>query len=185
MESKQWDFKIFEQGPPTTSRLTIRANPSYASKITKRMEPYKHFPRHLRPALENVADYVTQHMIPQTFENEGPGWRPLARRTIGERIAQGFPGEHPILRRSGDLYKELTERSHPKHVEVIKVGKYSRIEIGGSSEKFLRNQMGEGSLHIPPRPMIPGTGWLKISSHDRLEIRKILQRSIKNAHIRP
>jgi hypothetical protein len=85
--------------------------------------------------------------------------------TIGLRKFQGYDGEHPILQRSGDLYRELTDKSHPRHIEIIKVGSRARIEIGGSSAKFIENQMGQPRL--PARPMVPGTGNIPITDQDR------------------
>lgn len=159
--------------------VTIRVNPPFVSTVIGRAEPYRHFPRKAKPALEAVGDYVRTEMIPRTFRQEGPGWRRLARRTRAERAAQGYGPEHPILYRSGDLFAELTQKSHPKHIEIIKTGKYARIEIGGSSEKFVRNQAGNMFYHIPPRPMIPGTGYLPLPQRDRNNIKEILERAIK------
>lgn len=125
------------------------------SQAAKRMKPYKSLPYYFKPALERVADYVREVVIPRTFEKEGPGWAPLSHMTMNLRKFYGFPADHPILQRTGDLFQELTEKSHPKHIEIIKVGRIARIEIGGSSEKFIENQMG--GPRLPARPMIPGT----------------------------
>jgi hypothetical protein len=154
--------------------VTVHFNAQVMSDITGRLKPYKNFPITAKPALSKVADYVTMEMIPRTFQQEGPGWRPLARRTKRERSAQGYGPSHPILIRSRDLFKELTEKSHPKHVEVIKTGKYARITVGGSSEKFTRNQTGDKSLRIPSRPMIPGTMGTELPDRDRQAINRIL-----------
>ena len=172
MISEQWSLGVPED--PKKSGVEIKVDPSFISSVEGTMKPYKTFPRTLRPALEKVADYVRMEMIPRTFHQEGPGWRPLARRTQRERAALGYDARHPILYRSGDLYKELTEKGHPKHVEIIKTGKNSRILISGSSDKFMRNQGGNALLHIPARPMIPGTGGLPLPERDKKNITKIL-----------
>jgi Phage virion morphogenesis family len=158
--------------------LTVHFNAEIMSDITGRLRPYKNFPITAKPALSKVADYVRMEMIPRTFHQEGPGWRKLSRRTKKERAAQGYGASHPILIRSKDLFKELTDKSHPNHVEVIKTGKYARITIGGSSEKFIRNQTGDKSLHIPSRPMIPGTMNTSLPDRDRQAINKILVTTI-------
>lgn len=163
----------------TRSTVKITPNLDAASRINERIKPYKHLPNTFRIALERTADYIRVVMIPRTFEREGPGWRPLARRTIAERIAQGFGGEHPILRRSGDLYRELTDRAHPRHIEIIRTGKYARIEIGGSSAKFMENQLGDNAQRLPARPMIPGTGNIPLQDRDRLMIKAILMKAIQ------
>lgn len=163
-----------------THRTTVRikADKNYATVIKRRLAPYKSLPRDFKPALEAIADYVRGVMIVRTFKEEGPGWAPLRPRTVRERIQKGYSGEHPILVRSGDLLKELTDRSHPKHIEVVKVGKNARVEVGGSSTKFVENQLGKSSQHLPARPMIPGTGNIPLNDRDRLEIKKILDRAV-------
>lgn len=160
--------------------LTVRFEPKLVSDLNGRLKPYKNFPVTAKPALEKVADYVRMEMIPRTFAQEGPGWRQLSKRTQRERSAQGYGAQHPILIRSRDLYKELTEKSHPKHVEIIKTGKDARITIGGSSEKFVRNQLGDRDLNIPPRPMLPGVGRKRLNSRDSSKIQDILVRSIRS-----
>ena len=158
-------------------QMTVQFSPQIVSDVSGRTEAYKNFPNTMRPALEKVADYIRMEMIPRTFNKEGPGWRQLSRRTQAERIAEGYNPKHPILIRSRDLYKELTEKTHPKHVEIIKTGKYARISIGGSSEKFIRNQLGDKELNIPARPMLPNNN--TVSPIDRQNIEKILGDAIR------
>lgn len=159
-------------------RVVITQDKAFYSTVSDRLKPYKSIPSKFRGALEGVAEYVTQEMIPRTFKDEGPGWLPLARKTQIERAMQGYNPQHPILRRSGDLYNELTDRSHPKHIEVIRTGKYARIEIGGSSEKFIRNQLGDSELNIPARPMVPGTGGAPINDRDKKAIEEIIRKAL-------
>lgn len=164
----------------TSATATFKPDKAFAAQITKRLAPYKHLPRTFKPALEAVADYVRGEMIVRTFKSEGPGWKPLAPRTINERMAQGYGGPHPVLVRTGDLFDELTKKSHPKHVEIIKTGKNARIEIGGSSQKFIQNQTGkgEGMQRLPRRAMIPGTGNVPMSPRDHVRIKQIITKSI-------
>ena len=57
-----------------------------------------------RPLI-NVFDIIAAN-TQQNFDNEGGdgiGWEDLAPRTIREREALGYNGEHPILTRSGGL----------------------------------------------------------------------------------
>lgn len=159
--------------------ILIRVNPEWTSDVAGRLRPYRNFPYRAKPALEKVADYVRMEMIPRTFQREGPGWRKLSKRTQRERLEQGYGARHPILIRTKDLYRELTEKAHPKHVEIIKTGKYARVIVGGSSDKFIKNQSGNWMEHIPARPMIPGTEWLPLPVRDRRAIKKILEDNIK------
>lgn len=159
--------------------VKIMADKSTFSHAIGRLKPYKSIPYKMRPALERVADYVRVEMIPRVFKQEGPGWRRLAPRTVMERISQGYSGAHPILVRKGDLFAELTKKSHPRHIEIIKTGKNARIEIGGSSAKFIENQMGVQQQRLPARPMIPGTGHVPLPDRDRQEIARIIMKALR------
>src|SRR3954470_17255022 len=92
----------------TKTTATIHLDKSAMARIVDRTHPYQSIPRMFRPALEEVADYVRETMIPRTFQDEGPGWPPLAPRTVGERVAAGYKGRHPMLIRTRDLFHELT-----------------------------------------------------------------------------
>lgn len=162
----------------SSATVKIIADKNTFTQAVNRLKPYKSIPYTMRPALEKVADYVRVEMIPRVFKQEGPGWRRLAPRTVMERISQGYGGAHPILVRKGDLYAELTRKSHPNHIEIIKTGKNARIEIGGSSAKFIENQMGKQAQRLPARPMIPGTGHIPIPDRDREEIKRIIMKAL-------
>lgn len=179
-DAKLPDFHFeVEQLNKARATVKITADKEFISRASNRLRPYKNLPNRMRPVLERMADYVRITMIPQTFKKEGPGWRPLARRTVAERIQAGYGGRHPILIRSGDLFNELTEKSHPKHIEIIKTGKNARIEIGGSSTKFIENQLGRSEARLPPRPMIPGTGNIPITDRDRIAMKSIVLNAVR------
>lgn len=162
------------------TELTVKivADKASFSAATGRTRAYKALPYAFRPILEKVGDHFRTTLIPRTFKKEGPGWAPLSRRTVADRLASGYSGAHPILQRSGDLFKSLTDRSHPKHIEIYKTGRIARVEIGSSSVKFLENQMGKKEARLPARPMIPGTGNLPLDDRDRIAIKSIVQREI-------
>lgn len=180
MKDKLPDLHLDIKDLNSKSTVTIKADKAFFSAARHRTTKYKALPFLYRPVLEKIADYIKIEMISRTFEREGPGWTPLARRTVAERVQAGYDGQHPILRRSGDLFKELTEKSHPKHIEIIKTGKNARIEIGGSSQKFIQNQMGDRTLNLPARPMIPGTGSIPLEMRDKIAIETIIVNAIKN-----
>lgn len=177
-EFKLPDFKpIVEQLDGKRNTVKIKAGPGFYHSVDKQLKKYKHVPELFRPALIKIGDYVRMEMIPRTFKDEGPGWAPLSKRTVIERVRAGYqPG--PILRRTGDLYRSLTEKSHPQHIEIIKVGKYARIEIGSSSKKFIENQMGMPTTHLPARPMIPGVAGVPITARDRMAIESIIRKAV-------
>lgn len=169
---------------PNKNRASVKITVDKAAMaaVVHRLAPYKNISRLFKPALEEVADYVREEMIPDTFHSEGPGWPQLAHRTQHERQKAGYPPRHPILKRTGDLMKELTEKSHPNHIEIIKTGRFARIEIGGSSKKFIENQLGLKSARLPARPMIPGTGNVPLQSRQQTDIANIIRRSIQQTY---
>jgi hypothetical protein len=156
------------------STVTIQAEPSFTANVTKQMLPYQQLSTAVQPALEDIATYLRDKVIPGIFKSEGPGWASLSKRTQIERQKAGFNPTHPILRRSGDLFAELTSKSHPKHVETIQVspGKYT-LTIGGSSEKFVNNQLGRGDLNLPQRSMLPGVGGMTLNPADAIKIQDL------------
>lgn len=177
MASDSLDLRVeVENLNRSRSTAIIRADKAFAAQVEGRTRPYKNLPVMFKPALEETAKYVRTTMIPRIFEREGPGWSNLAPRTVAERIAAGYSGSHPILQRSGDMLASLTERSHPEHVEIIKVGKNSRIEIGSRSKKFRDNQLGNLHTRLPARPMLPGTGSNQISMTDKIAIEGFFKR---------
>src|SRR5204863_37049 len=88
-----------------SSTVRLYADKAAFSNMQQRLRVYKALPNRMRPVLEDLSEYVRTQMIPRTFKQEGPGWKPLAKRTNRERIMQGFPGQHPILYRTGDLFR--------------------------------------------------------------------------------
>lgn len=181
MRKDQFDTPTVEIHDLNNSRSTVRimADKSTFATAVGKLRPYKSIPYTMRPALERVADYVRVEMIPRVFKQEGPGWRRLSPRTVMDRISMGYGGAHPILVRKGDLLAELTKKSHPNHIEIIKTGKNARIEIGGSSAKFIENQMGVQAQRLPARPMIPGTGHVPLPDRDREAIKAIILKSLR------
>ena len=177
-----WVTKVNASSNP--SGVTISMHQPSLTSARGKIAPHQNFYRTVSPALEKVADYIRMRVITRTFQQEGPGWRPLAMRTRAERKAQGYNPEHPILFRTGDLFKELTEKTHPKHVQIIKVTNSSAtVTIEGSSEKFKRNQYGDATLKIPARPMVPGKN-KALSIKDQRAISAIMAENIQKAVMR-
>lgn len=169
------------------SRSTIKIAPRAAAIgiAMRRLAVYRNLPEKSRRGLEAIGDYVRDEMIPRTFDAEGPGWKPLSQRAQTERWMDGFDPEHPILQRTGDLFDELTSRAHPKHIEIIKTGSHARIEIGGSSRKFIENQMGVREKRLPQRSMMPGTGNIPINDRDKAMMKDMIIKAIQQKQARP
>lgn len=61
--------------------------------------------------LNYIAEKVVFPSIIRNFKEEGrPKWQGLAPRTQLERAAEGYPPAHPILYRSGELFRNATTK---------------------------------------------------------------------------
>jgi phage gpG-like protein len=61
--------------------------------------------------LDYIADKVVFPSIIRNFKEEGrPKWQGLAPRTQLERAGEGYPPAHPILYRSGELFRNSTTK---------------------------------------------------------------------------
>jgi len=83
-------------------------------------------------------------------------WPALALRTIRERIRLGYPGDHPILVRSGDYRRSFIEGDDPNHYSRIETaGGTWQIEEGSTDKRAGTLEFGRGP--VPPRPVtLPG-----------------------------
>lgn len=110
--------------------------------------------------IKRVADAIRWGFA-ENFADERAGdlgnWEPLASRTIDERISQGYPGENPILVRSGDYKESFTNQSDPDHVELLE---YSSdgwdLFVGSQDERvdILEDGGWNGAGFVPPRPVL-------------------------------
>lgn len=90
------------------------------------------------------------------FEGEEAGdlghWDALAERTIQERIALGFPGEHPILVRTGDYARSWTDAGNPDHIEDLDSDGFGFVlNIGSQDERVEALELGTDIM--PARPV--------------------------------
>jgi len=92
------------------------------------------------------------------YEEGPPDWKELALSTQRQRAAQHYSPEHPILRRSGSLFRSLTDTSDPMNIHSIR--KYAHRSVGLLGTKDFRyavlqwgNEL-EGGF-IPARWMWP------------------------------
>lgn len=100
-----------------------------------------------------------QQVIRATFaanfaseSGDGQKWAALAPMTVREREKLGYPGEHPILVRSGDYRRSFTEGEHPQHYSESEIaGGVWRVEEGSTDPRG--DQLEYGDFRTPPRPV--------------------------------
>ena len=88
---------------------------------------------------------------------DGPPWAALAERTVLERLAQGYPGREPILRRSGRLRASYTQPGAADHVEEYETsGDGWSVAVGSRDSRAGILEDGghtEDGSFVPPRPI--------------------------------
>jgi phage gpG-like protein len=107
----------------------------------------------LTSPMRQSADLIL-HTNESVFQREGPGWQFLAPKTVSQRIQLGYPGEHPILVRSGRLMRSLSQKNAEGNIyevdkQSMRVG--SLLRVGGWNLAMIHQ---EGTGRIPARPII-------------------------------
>jgi hypothetical protein len=110
------------------------------------------------PQRMRVGDAVRKQMQ-RAFTGQGTiqgsPWARLARRTVQERVRLGFPGERPILIRSGYLKRSWTEYGAPNHIEKFATtGTGWTLNVGTSD--FRAKWHEHGTPRMPARPVLEG-----------------------------
>lgn len=102
--------------------------------------------------LANPIDWEVRKNVEELFGGEGGSripWAALSPHTVADRIRHGFPGEHPILVRTGDLKKSLVKKTDSKHI----LEKHrDHIDIGSKVNYSIYHQTGTSKM--PARKMI-------------------------------
>lgn len=105
--------------------------------------------------LTSVASAVRKG-FDENFASEssaaGP-WTALAAATVAERIAQGYGGEHPILRRTGSLRASFVQDGGDHVERFTPEGDGWLLEVGSAHELAAIHE--RGAQHIPARPISP------------------------------
>lgn len=86
----------------------------------------------------------------RSFDREGPGWAPLAPRTVRRRIKEGYGGTSPILVRTESYKDNLTDA---ENLFVVEDG--DSLVIHATHDLFPIHQFGysKGKRKLPARPV--------------------------------
>lgn len=140
--------------------VTIETDRSQVDKIMQTLEQRVN-PVGLTLFLQTVVDPFLRNRIDQRFGSEGDDvtgtWHPLAQATQMIRAAYGFPPDHPINKRTGQLHAQL-------------VGAQSDVKANGmgatlehpppgalssvTAKKLATAQGGSSSPRTPARPVL-------------------------------
>lgn len=104
--------------------------------------------------VRKIADAVTQGFQSNfTGERSAQGaWAQLAQSTVLDRIAQGYGGSHPILRREDDVLSSWVDRNAPDHHEQFQpqAGGW-QLEVGSNNPMAAFHE--KGTSRMPARPV--------------------------------
>ena len=105
----------------------------------------------LRPTQEAIRASFAAN-----FFNESAGaapWAPLAPRTVAERERLGYPGEHPILVRSGQYRHSFIDPDDDDHYSRVS-SEGGRTVIAEGTTDIRAGTLEFGSDRVPARPAL-------------------------------
>ena len=145
--------------------VTLKLCDADRKKLEDMLTRMVHIYEPLERRMDKVADRIRLG-FQRNFETESGGgqpWETLAPFTVAERNRlrqeHGWPitGEHPILRRTGELRQSVIEKGHPLHVcEISRDWSGVMVEVGSDDSRFAILHAGgknESGAYVPPRPM--------------------------------
>lgn len=141
-------------------RITLKPTQSSRQTFERLITPLEQIATRLERPVERIGGDAIRRAFAENFATEGQGgWPALSDAwTVPERRALGYAGEHPILKRTGQLMRSVTERGHPLHTsQVIPTGS-GRFTVEIGSEDIRYNMLHFGGRTalgtvIPARPM--------------------------------
>lgn len=145
--------------------IKIKVEVPGTRNFVRRFDHIEHIPDDWRQPFEQMAeDFWEQNK--ETFEAEGPGWRPLSPR-YAKWKEKAYPGK-PILVRTGALKASLTS-GFARH-SIFEVYP-TRMEIGTSIPYAMYHQTGSLKVvdHPPKRSPVEITYGLRKTWNKRLE----------------
>lgn len=154
-----------------SARLEIHFQLMGEEKFARAFDHIEHIPDDFRPAWEGVAEDFWEHER-ETFDAEGPGWRPLSPRYKAWKDKR-FPGA-PILVRTGALRNSLTDGNAPGAIYDVRP-----LELQLGTDLKTKNGYTLGTIHQtgslkvrdrpPKRPPVNITMGLRKKWNKRLE----------------
>jgi phage gpG-like protein len=110
---------------------------------------------------------IVRDKLTDNFDDEGPGWAPLAPSTVASRLALGYPAG-PILHRSGRMRRSLTGQGGDAITQIDG----DSLALGSSVPYAGFHQTGTGTM--PARPQ-------RLPERTKRDAVKVLQRFLVEA----
>lgn len=134
--------------------VTITGTLDGFTVMSRRLQALEDRIKDVSPAAPAVFA-VFRDLARQAFESEGATtdagpWAPLAKSTEADRVRQGYPAAHPILQRSGVLYRSVAEKSG----DTIEVANGNYMAIGSAVPYIVYHQSTAARTRIPRRPVV-------------------------------
>jgi len=143
--------------------LTFKPTPETEAQWSEVEQFFRYLGRGDTQRLDRISSTIRRGFA-QNFLSEasgdGEGWEELAPATVREREDQGYPGESPILKRSGDYESSFINPGDPDHVEeIVLTPSGFRIDVGSSD--YRTDILEEGGftdfngtlVYVPARPV--------------------------------
>lgn len=158
---------------------TIRMRARNEAAVTGSLE---RFIARLTTALNQQAKEPTARMVRQqiglSFDRQGveggPSWGALAESTVLDRVRKGYPARTPILIRTGDYKRSITDPGHPQSYAVTDVTPARWRLVIGSTNPLLTFHEG-GTRRMPARPA------LRLGKVGRSRVKAVISRSLSHA----
>lgn len=141
---------------PAGGFLDITFEVSGQEPIQRKLATFGARIENMAPAWEEVGTALMLDFM-ENFHEEGgvfgrgtwAQWQPLRPSTVADRRRLGYPGEHPILVREGDLLASVTIRGAAGN--VFEVGANSLV-LGTTDRKAKYHQFG--TRRMPARKIV-------------------------------
>lgn len=144
--------------------ISVVPSPQNKAVLDELENFFKRLQKPNKKALSSVSDAIRDGFS-ENFQDEQSGdgdrWEPLAPKTISERKRLGYPGEHPILERSGEYRDTFVSPSNPDHIDELTGDSTGfRINVGSGSDKLFPLETGgvvridDSYVFVPARPVV-------------------------------
>ncbi len=141
-------------------QLTLRADDATAKEIDRILAGLRRMVTPGQAEIQPIRDAI--HLaFAENFDREGSGsglWAALAERTVLERLELGYPGDHPILIRSGEYADTWINQDAPGHGSEIEAEAATwRIAEGSNDPRAPALEFG--GPRLPARPVADLSDW--------------------------